>query len=638
MTTHEEAIYRVLKHYWGYEDFRSIQREVILSIMEGEDTLALMPTGGGKSLTYQVPTLACEGLCVVVTPLIALMKDQVDRLRSLHIRAVAIHCGMSAQDIDRELDNCIYGDTRFLYVSPERLETEIFRTRLQRMPVTLLAVDEAHCISQWGYDFRPSYLRIAELREYLPEGVPILALTASATPPVQRDIMERLHFTKPHLLQASFARPNLSYSVRHNTDNFSQTLRVLEHVPGSGIIYVRKRNHAEEVSLKLTQRGVSAAYYHAGMTPEARATTQQAWLEGTTRVIVATNAFGMGIDKPDVRFVIHYDPCDTLEAYYQEAGRAGRDGKRAYALLLINETDEYRMEKRIENSFPPRRKIKQLYDHLCSWLRIPIGEGGGTSHPFNIYGFCAQEHLFEETVIQIIKILQLNGYLAYEDATERHPQVVFTVPREELYSAPAIDAELEELIVMLLRCYTGIFHFLRPIDIEELSHLLECTEEHVKELLSRLWKLHIIKYIPPTQEPMIHLYQDRLPKRSLRIAPETHKERKEMAEKRLRALLSYAHYEGCRSQALATYFGATQPEPCGVCVNCLAERNRKIEGGDPYIRAEILRLLASGPVDLHELVHRIPRPPEHSLFVVDILRREGLIRDKAYCVELTPKA
>ena len=635
MTTHEEAIYRVLKHYWGYEDFRSIQREVILSIMEGEDTLALMPTGGGKSLTYQVPTLACEGLCVVVTPLIALMKDQVDRLRSLHIRAVAVHSGMSAQDIDRELDNCIYGDTRFLYVSPERIETEIFRARLQRMPVTLLAVDEAHCISQWGYDFRPSYLRIAELREHLPQGVPILALTASATPPVQRDIMERLCFAKPHLLQASFARPNLSYSVRHNTDNLSQTMRVIDHVPGSGIIYVRKRHLAEELSVELIQRGVSAAYYHAGMTPEARAATQQAWLQGTTRVIVATNAFGMGIDKPDVRFVIHYQPCDTLEAYYQEAGRAGRDGKRAYALLLINEMDEYRMEKRIENSFPPRRKIKELYDHLCSWLRIPIGEGGGTSHPFNLYGFCAQEHLFEETVLQSIKILQLNGYLCYEDATERHPQVVFTVPREELYSVPSTDPELEELVATLLRFYSGIFHFLRPIDITELSRTLACSEEHVKELLSRLWKMHVIKYIPPMQEPMIHLYQDRLPKQALRIAPETHKERKAMAEKRMQAFLSYAHYEGCRSQALATYFGATQDEPCGVCDNCIAARTRQIEGGDPYIRAEILRLLEPGPMTVGNLVYQIARPPEHISHVIGILRQEGIICEKDYALELT---
>ncbi len=381
----------------GFTSFRPVQEEIICAAMAGRDILALMPTGGGKSLTYQVPTMAREGLCIVITPLIALMKDQTDRLRARGIPAVAIHSGLSPRQIDIALDNCVYGDVKFLYVAPERLATEAFRLRVVRMNVSLLAVDEAHCISQWGYDFRPSYLRIAELRERLP-GVPVLALTASATELVAEDIMHHLKFAEPHILRSSFARPNLSYSVRHTDDKNGQLLRIARNVPGSGIVYMRTREGTEQIADLLRQEGIPATAYHGGLGYAERSLRQEEWLQGKVRVMVATNAFGMGIDKPDVRFVVHYSMCDSLESYYQEAGRAGRDGKRAYALLLVAADDRDRIVRRFEKEFPPLEQIKEIYERVCSYLNIGIGDGGGASFLFNIHEFCAREHLYSGTV------------------------------------------------------------------------------------------------------------------------------------------------------------------------------------------------------------------------------------------------
>ncbi len=397
MESVSDKIYDTLKRYWGFTEFRPVQERIIRSVMEGRDTLALMPTGGGKSLTYQVPTLAREGVCIVVTPLIALMKDQVDRLRARRIPAVAIHSGLSPRAIDIALDNCVYGDVKFLYVAPERLATEAFRLRVVRMNVSLLAVDEAHCISQWGYDFRPSYLRIAELREKLP-GVPVLALTASATKPVAEDIMRHLKFAEPHILRSSFARPNLSYSVRRTDDKNGQLLRLVHNVPGSGIVYMRTREGTEQTAEFLRQEGIPAAAYHGGLGHAERALRQEEWLSGKVRVMVATNAFGMGIDKPDVRFVVHYAMCDSLESYYQEAGRAGRDGQRAYALLLVASDDSDRIARRFEQEFPPLEKVKDIYESVCSYLQVGVGDGGEASFLFNIHDFCAREHLYSGTV------------------------------------------------------------------------------------------------------------------------------------------------------------------------------------------------------------------------------------------------
>lgn len=382
-----EKLTSILSQYWGYSDFRPMQYEIISSVMSGRDTLALMPTGGGKSLTYQLPTLAQEGLCIVVTPLIALMKDQVDGLKRRGISAVAIHSGLSNQKIDRLLDNCAYGDVKFLYIAPERIDTPIFRVRARRMNVALIAVDEAHCISEWGYDFRPAYRHIVQLRELMPE-VPVLALTASATDEVAEDIMSVLRFGEKHILRSSFARPNLRYVVRKTDDKEGMILNILDKVPGSGIIYTRRRKDAEVLAEWLVQQGVGASYYHGGLPSEERSIRQDEWVSGKVRVMVATNAFGMGIDKGDVRFVIHYSMSDTIESYYQEAGRAGRDGGRSYAVLLTQERDYELMRQRVENSFPPVEKVKKIYDQLCSFLMIANGDGKGCSYIFNIYDFC----------------------------------------------------------------------------------------------------------------------------------------------------------------------------------------------------------------------------------------------------------
>ena len=448
-----QQIAALLKRYWGFDTFRPVQEQVILSVLAGRDTLALMPTGGGKSLTYQIPGLASEGVCIVVTPLIALMKDQVDRLRKLGIRALAIHSGLSARQIDIDLDNCVYGDVKFLYVAPERLASEAFRLRVQRMNVSLLAVDEAHCISQWGYDFRPSYLRIAELRERIP-GVPVLALTASATPRVADDIMEKLHFTEPHLLRSDFSRPNLSYAVRHTDDKNEQLLRIIRNVGGSGIVYVRTREGAEQVAAFLRDEGISAEYYHGGLGHAERSMRQDAWISGRTPVMVATNAFGMGIDKPDVRYVVHYTMCDSLESYYQEAGRAGRDGRRSYAVLLISSDDAGRIAKRFEADYPPLEKIRSIYEKICSYLQIAIGDGAQSSFLFNLRDFCTREHLYTGLVQNALKILSQNGYMTLLDEAANPARILFCVSRDDLYRLRVIRDDLDPKTPIYLKYKT----------------------------------------------------------------------------------------------------------------------------------------------------------------------------------------
>ena len=548
MESAEEKIYAALTRWWGFREFRPVQREIILSVMQGRDTLALMPTGGGKSLTYQVPTMARDGLAVVVTPLIALMKDQVDRLRARGIPAAAIHSGLSPRQIDIALDNCVYGDVKFLYVAPERLTSEAFRLRVVRMNVSLIAVDEAHCISQWGYDFRPSYLRIAELRERLP-GVPVLALTASATGRVAEDIMHHLKFPEAHILRSSFARPNLSYSVRRTDDKNGQLLRLVHNVPGSGIVYVRTREATEQIADLLRQEGIPAAAYHGGLGHAERSQRQEEWIAGRVRVMVATNAFGMGIDKPDVRFVVHYSMCDSLESYYQEAGRAGRDGARAYALLLVAADDGERTIRRFEQEFPPLERVKDIYEKVCNYLRIGIGEGADATFQFNIHDFCAREHLYAGTVSSALKLLQQNGYMTLTDAQENPARVMFCVSRDDLYRLRVQRDELDHFIRTLLRLYNGVFTEFRPIDEGELATWSGYTVERVRELLKRLWMLRVIRYIPSNRSPLLFMNEERLPRADLYIAPETYRLRQQLARLRLerrgvpqhgaRALLRY---------------------------------------------------------------------------------------------------
>ena len=565
-------IYEVLRRWWGFTTFRSTQEEIIRAVLDGRDTLALMPTGGGKSLTYQVPTMARDGLCIVVTPLIALMKDQVDRLRRLGIRATAIHSGLSTRQIDIALDNCVYGDVKFLYVAPERLATEAFRLRVVRMNVSLIAVDEAHCISQWGYDFRPSYLRIAELRERLP-GVPVLALTASATEVVAEDIMHHLKFSEPHLLRSSFARPNLSYSVRHTDDKNGQLLRLLRNVPGSGIVYMRTREGTEQLAEQLRDEGIAAAAYHGGLGHADRTQRQESWLKDKVRVMVATNAFGMGIDKPDVRFVVHYSMCDSLESYYQEAGRAGRDGQRAYALLLVASDDGERIAQRFDQEFPPLEQVKEIYERICSYLQIGIGEGGECSYQFNLSDFCAREHLYSGKVLSALKLLQQNGYMTLSDAQDHPARVMFCVSRDALYRLRVQRDDLDHFIRTLLRLYNGIFNDFRPIDEGELATWSGYTVERVKELLKQLWLLRVIRYIPSNRSPLLFLNEERLPRADLYIAPETYRRRRELMHERFARMLAYAsNEEECRSTVLERYFGAGSSAACGICDVCLARK------------------------------------------------------------------
>ncbi len=619
----DEKTYEALRRYWGFGEFRPVQLEIIRSVLAGHDTLALMPTGGGKSLTYQVPTMTRQGLCIVVTPLIALMKDQVDRLRARRIPAVAIHSGLTPRQIDIALDNCAYGDVKFLYVAPERLATEAFRLRVERMNVQLIAVDEAHCISQWGYDFRPSYLRIAELREKLP-GVPVLALTASATKPVTDDIMHRLRFAEPRLLRSSFARPNLSYSVRRTDDKNGQLLRLVRNVAGSGIVYMRTREGTEQVAALLRDEGIAALAYHGGLPSAERALRQEEWVKNKVRVMVATNAFGMGIDKPDVRFVVHYSICDSLESYYQEAGRAGRDGQRAYALLLAASDDNARAEQRFKKEFPPLDQIKDIYEQVCSYLQVGIGDGAGTACLFNLHDFCARQHLWSGTVVGALRLLQQNGYLTLTDAQENPARIMFAVHRDDLYKLRVERSDLDHFIRTLLRLYNGIFTEFRPIDEAEIATWSGYTADKVKELLKRLWQLRVIRYVPSNRSPILYFNQERLPRADLYIAPETYQRRQELLRERFSHMTAYAANDTeCRSAVLERYFGSEETTACGICDLCLAHRRAAKQ--DDGLPARILEQLAAGPAKARTLADAVAAPPERVAEAVRRLLDEGKI-------------
>ncbi len=619
-----EKLYDILKRHWGYERFRPLQLETIESVCAGQDTLVLMPTGGGKSIVYQVPALALEGVCVVVTPLIALMKDQIDNLRRRRILAEAIHSGMTPRDIDRILDNCIYGDVKFLYIAPERIDSDMFRMRFAKMKVSLLAVDEAHCISQWGYDFRPAYLKIARLRP-LHEEMPVLALTASATPEVAQDIMHRLGFRSPRMFRMSFARSNLRYVVRRTEDKHEQLLRIAANVPGTGIVYVRTREKTETLARFLTEQGIAADFYHGGMGYAERSIRQDDWIRGKTRIIVATNAFGMGIDKADVRFVIHYDLCDSLEAYYQEAGRAGRDGRTAYAVVLLAADDAGKAGRRIGLDFPPTETVRAVYEALFNYLGIAIGDGKGVSSVFNLYEFASRFRFFVPTALNAIGILQQNGYMILTDETDNPPRVKFTVRRDELYKIRVDRQELDHLITVLLRRYTGLFSDFVPVSEAEIVHLSGYTPERVRELFRKLWQQHIIRYIPGSRSPMLILTEERLPAADVRISPESYTLRKETAEKRMGSMIRYvSNDDECRSVSIQRYFGEADAADCGVCDVCLARR-RTAERLDAGLRARILEALEQAPRDVKTLVSGIGANADRLVETVSVLLDERKI-------------
>ncbi len=613
-----------LKKYWGYDTFRPLQREIIESSLSGRDTLALMPTGGGKSITYQVPGLIMEGVCVVVSPIIALMKDQVDALRRRGVSAVAIHSGLSRKEIDRLLDNCIYGDVKFLYLSPERVETELFLLRLQRMRVSLVAVDEAHCISQWGYDFRPSYLNISKIREVIPN-TPIIALSASATDVVARDIMAQLKFSQEHIIRTDFSRPNLSFVVRCDDNKELQIQSVLRTVEGSGIIYVRTRDLCLEMCEKLQRDGVSATYYHAGLPHGERALRQEEWLRGECRVMVATNAFGMGIDKGDVRFVIHHSMCDSLEAYYQEAGRAGRDGRRSYALLLVGSSDQRRIRRHIDIEFPPLEDIKRIYDSICNFLMIPYEHGAWKAYKFNIYDFCRQKSLFGATVRSALKLLEANEYLSYIEDSATPSRVIFRIDRDELYHTRITSELTEEVLNALLRMYSGLFSELRRIDENEIAAWCKTSFEGVVDALKELSRLRVIYYIGSSISPIIRLYTERAKPDEIYISPESYLHRREMCEDRVAKMLEYIeNTDVCRSSRLVSYFGEREPQDCGVCDICLGHKQRR-ENSNEDIKTEILNMLKTQEYDIQQLAIPLKTSPSKLSAIVDELLAQGHI-------------
>lgn len=585
-------IKEILKKYWGYDGFRPMQEEIISAILNGEDTLALMPTGGGKSVCFQVPAMAKEGICLVVSPLIALIKDQVQNLNARGMRALAVYSGMNYHQIDVALDNAIYGDYKFLYVSPERLQTPLFQERVQKMNINFLVVDEAHCISQWGYDFRPSYLEIKEIKKHIGK-VPTVALTATATKKVAEDIMRHLEFERPHVISSGFRRPNLSYVVRETDDKYGNILRICRAVQGSGIVYVRERKKTEEIAGFLRGQGIAADFYHAGLSKEMRSIKQDGWKKGEIRAIVATNAFGMGIDKPDVRFVVHYDLPDSIEAYFQEAGRAGRDGLRSYTTLLWNRSDLNRLRQIHNVTYPSVEYIKDIYQKVFIYLQIPYEAGKESVNKFDLAGFARKFSLNAVSAYYAIKYIEQEGYWELTDEIDNPSRITFIVNRDELYKVQLNDVELDTFIKSLLRLYTALFSRLTAIDEEYIAKVTFDSAEGVKDKLKRLSKMRVIKYIPRVRTPLIIMNYERLLESNFYLSPGRYTERKEMFKQRIDAMIGFARNDTvCRSRQLIEYFGQPAGEDCGICDVCIAAGNRLREGERrKEIAYDILRFL-----------------------------------------------
>ena len=567
----------ILQKYWGYPDFRGIQRNIIESIASGRDTLGLMPTGGGKSITFQVPALAQEGVCIVITPLIALMKDQVQHLREHGILADAIYADKSRSEILQTLDNAIFGGVKILYVSPERLASEMFQTKLRHIHVSFITVDEAHCISQWGYDFRPSYLQIASIREMKP-GIPILALTATATPEVVDDIQERLHFKEKNVFKMSFERKNLAYVVREAEDKQGEMIHILQSVGGSAIVYARSRKRTKEMAQLLSQQGITATFYHAGLDPDVKDQRQKAWQKDEVRVMCATNAFGMGIDKPDVRVVIHIDCPDSLEAYFQEAGRAGRDGQKSYAVLLYNKHDELKLCKRVDDTFPPKELIQDIYEHLAYFYQIGVGSGQGKTFEFDIEKFCVTYKYFPTKVDAALRILERSGYLHYEDNPDGKARVMFLLGRNDLYQLDQLAPSQDAVVTALLRSYGSLFVDLTYIDETMIARQAELTIQQVYFALKSLAARHIIQFIPRRKIPFISYTRDRVDGDKVVIPKEVWESRREQYEKRIKSMIRYAkNDEVCRSRQLLAYFGEENERDCKQCDVCLADQAEERE-------------------------------------------------------------
>jgi ATP-dependent DNA helicase RecQ len=606
-----------------------LQEEIIQSVLDGRDTLALLPTGGGKSVCFQVPALCRPGICLVISPLIALMKDQVRQLQERGISAVAIYSGMPWREIDRILDNCIYGEIRFLYLSPERLGSDIAQARIQRMPINLIAVDEAHCISQWGYDFRPPYLEIARIREWMPE-VPVLALTATATREVVRDIQEKLLFKAPHVLQKSFARENLAYVVRETEGKEQQMLEILKKVPGTGVVYVRNRRKTRDVSDYLRQNGISADYYHAGLSPEERSRKQDAWMGNQTRIMVSTNAFGMGIDKPDVRTVVHLELPDSLEAYFQEAGRAGRDGKKAYAVLLYNDNDRIQLEKQYELTFPPIPEIRRAYQALGSYFSLATGSGQGQSYDFDLAEFA---HIYQfDPIVAYNSLVELEreGWISLSEAVYHPATLQILVSKEQLYDYQLKHPELDNVLKLVLRSSQGVFS--TPVHVQEsrLSEYLRIPTEKLRNMLLRMHRDQVLEYSPQRDKPQLTLLRERVPVENLQIDRKRYEWRRQRHEERLRAAIAYAQADTCRSRLLLRYFDEEAAQDCGICDRCLERKKNGFSDEDYQRYRQKIRLaLRHEALNVPDLLSAFaPQRREQVLKTLDYLLQEGYVLEK----------
>lgn len=627
-----EQCRKILTRYWGFTSFRPLQEDIIRSVAEGRDTLALMPTGGGKSITFQVPALAMEGTCLVITPLIALMKEQVNRLNSLEIKSLMIHSAMTREEIDITIENCIYGDYKFLYVSPERISTPLFQGKAGRLNLSLVAIDEAHCISQWGYDFRPSYLKIASLREIISPDVPFLALTATATSAVVDDIMDKLAFREKNVLRTSFSRKNISYLVRHVEEKGSYLLKTLRSVNGSGIVYVRSRKRSKEVAEMLVANGIDSDFYHAGLPDELRDRKQAAWSTGKTRVIVSTNAFGMGIDKADVRFVIHWDTPDSLENYFQESGRAGRDGKPAWAVLLFSPSDKTRLYDSLRQKFPELEKIKDVYEALCNYLMVPLGSGKNNVFDFNMSEFVSRFRLPVIETYNSLAFLQREGYVEFTEEINNPSRVHFIVGRDDLYKFQVANESFDGFIKLLLRSYTGMFTEFVAVNEDSLSRKAAITRDTVYNYLVKLSSMNIIRYIPGKKTSLVIFTEERLVRKALLISPENYLHVKEKYISRLDKMVDYAESANrCRVVMLLDYFGE-ESDRCGACDVC-RERNELDLSKYEFdiILEEIKEILSENTPDPEELVKLVSQPEEKVIKVIRwLLDHNKIIQDNTH--------
>ena len=629
-------IHRILEKYWGYKHFRALQEDIIMSVLEGRDTLGLMPTGGGKSITFQIPTLAMEGLAIVVTPIISLMKDQVDNLVSRGIKATYLHAGLSITEKNRVMEKCINGNYKFLYVSPERLESTSFLDRIKRLNICLIVVDEAHCISQWGYDFRPSFLKIAALRKVFPNA-PVLALTATATPMVVDDIQQKLQFRRSNVFKTSFVRDNISYVVRHTTEKMSELVHILKSVAGSSIVYVRSRKRTKLIADELRRNGLSADYYHAGLSIEEKEDKQNKWKNDEIRVIVATNAFGMGIDKPDVRVVAHIDLPNTLEEYFQEAGRAGRDGKRSYAVMLVKTTDKGLLHRHLSEAFPEKDFIRKVYERVGNFLEVAIGEGYGQMMDFNFNLFCRTFNLPVLPTLNALRILTQAEYIQFVEEIETQSRVMILADKARLYNIPTTTPRADEVLQALLRTYTGLFADYVFINEDVIAYRYNLSPQTIYDSLIEYNRLHILHYVPRKRTPYIIYTTSREEPKYIQIPKSIYETLQERMRERIEAVITYCYNdEICREKYLVEYFGEDSPQPCGHCDTCI-ERRKRDDHMPQDVQQGILYMTHLKPRKLKELVQTLSFSRDEIVETVAMLVDEGFLEHRDDDTYFNPK-